>query len=148
MSDFSIDFDLNDIPAPAAYGVLPAGEHRGVVTDVELRDDFEGTGKTAWVKISFLDGELQNRKTVAFIDYHSATEWKQRNGRQMVSALRSVSGLETVNNWQQFVTGQPIGIVIGHYKSKAGETKDKVTGFCEAPTPANESDVSLEDSPF
>ncbi len=140
MSDFKLDFDLNEVEAPAEFGVLPAGKHRAIVHEVEIRPDYEGSGKSLWVKLTFLDGALQNRKTVAFLDIHSATDWKQTKGRQQLVALTKAAGVEGMQNFAELVTDEPVGVLIGHYKTRAGETKDQVKAFIPA------SDVPVSDT--
>lgn len=153
MSDFAVDFDLGEVEAPQAFGPLPAGKFRAVVHEVDIRPDYEGSGKTLWVKLTFLDGELKNRKTVAFLDVHSGTDWKQKKGRQQLAALCSATGVVGLKNYAELVNDQPVGVVIGHYQTRAGETKDQVKAFIPAdqvpavtdnPAPA----PSTEESPF
>ncbi len=153
MSEFNLDFDLSEVAAPAEFGVLPAGKHRAIVHEVEVRPDYSGTGKTLWVKLTFLDGELKNRKTVAFLDVHSETDWKQQRGRQQLVALINVLGIESYNNHAQLISDAPVGVLIGHYKTKAGETKDQVKAFIPAsdcPTGDASSGDNFDggDSPF
>ena len=153
MSDFNLDFDLSEVAAPAEFGVLPAGKHRAIVHEVEVRPDFAGTGKTLWVKLTFLDGDLQNRKTVAFLDVHSETDWKQQKGRQQLVVLINVLGVEDYNNHAQLISDEPVGVLIGHYKSKTGEVKDQVKAFipasdCQAANPSSGDSFDGGDSPF
>ena len=152
MSDFNLDFDLGEVEAPAEFGVLPAGKHRAVVHEVEVKPDYEGTGKTLWVKITFLDGELKNRKTVSFLDIHSATDWRQTKGRQALVALTEAAGIVGMSNFAELVTETPVGVVVSHYKTKAGQVKDQVRTFIPA-SDVPSVDVSGEafdggDSPF
>lgn len=153
MSDFNLDFDLGEVEAPQEFGVLPAGKFRAVVYDVDVRPDFDGTGKTLWVKLTFLDGDLKNRKTVAFLDVHSATDWKQNKGRQQLVSLCSAAGVSGLSNFAELVTETPVGVVIGHYQTRAGDTKDQVKAFIPASqVPSVEPSVSdspsSEESPF
>lgn len=152
MSDFSLDFDLSEVAAPAEFAVLPAGKHRAIVHEVDIKPDFSGTGKTLWVKLTFLDGDLQNRKTVAFLDVHSETDWKQKKGRQQLVSLINAIGIEDYDNHSQLISDEPVGVVIGHYKSKAGETKDQVKAFIPAsdckPVDTSGEVFDSGDSPF
>ena len=154
MSDFNLDFDLSEVEAPQGFGVLPAGKYRAVVTEVEVKPDYEGTGTTVWVKLAFLDGDLQNRKTVAFLDVNSATDWKQKKGRQQLLALAENTGIakSELKNYAQLVTDEPVGVIIGHYKTKAGETRDQVKAFIAASDckPVDTSGEAFDsgDSPF
>jgi len=148
MSDFNLDFDLSEVEAPAEFELLPAGRHRAVVDDVDVRPDYSGDGKTLWVKLSFLDGDLQNRRTVAFLDIHSSTDWKQAKGRQMLVSLKDLLEIETLENFAQLISDKPVGVVIGHYKTKAGVSKDQVKGFCVSPLAPDASGVDSDESPF
>lgn len=153
MSDFNLDFDLGEVEAPQQFSLLPAGKFRAVVHDVDVRPDFEGTGKTLWVKLTFLDGDLKNRKTVAFLDIHSSTDWRQTSGRQQLAALCGATGVVGLKNYAELVNDKPVGVVIGHYQSRTGDTKDQVKAFIpvdqvpavsDSPAPA----PSTEESPF
>lgn len=148
MSDFNLDFDLDSVEKPAEFSILPAGKHRVVVDDVDVRPDYSGDGKTLWVKLTFLDGDLQNRRTVAFLDIHSTTDWKQTKGRQMLVALKDLLGIEVLDNFAQLVSPNPVGVVISHYKTKAGVVKDQVKAFCEAPVAPDAVDTGSDESPF
>ncbi len=153
MSDFSVDFDLGSVQPAQEFGPLPAGKFRAVVHEVDIRPDFEGSGKTLWVKLTFLDGELKNRKTVAFLDVHSGTDWKQNKGRQQLSALCSATGVVGLKNYAELVNDQPVGVVIGHYQTRNGTTKDQVKAFIPADQVPAVSDSpapapSSEESPF
>ena len=148
MSDLTVNFDLDSV-SDGSFGVIPAGTLRAVVTDVETTADYEGSGQTLRIKLSFLDGELQNRRTVAFCDIESATDWKQSQGRRMVKQLVVAQGLEGMRNYAQLISDTPVGVKIRHYNAKAGDVKDSVSGFEAAVAPAAaSSDGGLDASPF
>jgi hypothetical protein len=89
----TIDFDPNEHEPAKDFGILPSGRYVAVITNTDIVDNRQQTGKVLKVEYSIIDGEHANRKLWSNVNLSNANPEAERIGKGELSAICAACGV-------------------------------------------------------
>ena len=96
-----LNFNAAEIEPQTSFEPIPAGEYTAMITDSELKDTKNGTGKYLQLSFQILDGPYKNRIVFDRLNIFNVNPTAQEIGQRALSALCHATGVLQVSDSAQ-----------------------------------------------
>lgn len=137
-------FNLNEMPEDTnSFEPLPAGEYQGLVTATEVKTTKNGTGQYIRVEFTISGPTGAGRKVWANYNIRNANPMAAEIGRRELGSLMKASGLNSIQDSDQLMTGATLGLKLTVRKSEEYGDSNEVKGVkalngSQMPAPAQQ----------
>lgn len=141
MSFLGETFNAADLPQGTGnFDPIPAGTYTASITQANLRDTKDGTGKMIAVRYDITGPSHQGRVIFSNINIRNKSPKAEEIGRQQLGDIMRAIGLASLQDTDQLIGGQ-LQIKVDIEKKEGYEARNQVKGFkalsgSPAPAPA------------
>lgn len=141
MSFLGETFNAADLPqGTGGFDPIPAGTYTASITQANLRDTKDGTGKMIAVRYDITGPSHQGRVIFSNINIRNKSPKAEEIGRQQLGDIMRAIGLASLQDTDQLIGGQ-LQIKVDIEKKEGYEARNQVKGFkalsgSPAPAPA------------
>ena len=141
MSFLGETFNAADLPQGTGnFDPIPAGVYTASITQANLRDTKDGTGKMIAVRYDITGPSHQGRVIFSNINIRNKSPKAEEIGRQQLGDIMRAIGLASLQDTDQLIGGQ-LQIKVDIEKKEGYEARNQVKGFkalsgSPAPAPA------------
>lgn len=141
MSFLGETFNAADLPQGTGnFDPIPAGTYTASITQANLRDTKDGTGKMIAIRYDITGPSHQGRVIFSNINIRNKSPKAEEIGRQQLGDIMRAIGLASLQDTDQLIGGQ-LQIKVDIEKKEGYEARNQVKGFkalsgSPAPAPA------------
>lgn len=141
MSFLGETFNAADLPqGTGSFDPIPAGVYTASITQANLKDTKDGTGKMIAVRYDITGPSHQGRVIFSNINIRNKSPKAEEIGRQQLGDIMRAIGLASLQDTDQLIGGQ-LQIKVDIEKKEGYEARNQVKGFkalagSPAPAPA------------
>ena len=141
MSFLGETFNAADLPqGTGSFDPIPAGTYTASITQANLKDTKDGTGKMIAIRYDITGPSHQGRVIFSNINIRNKSPKAEEIGRQQLGDIMRAIGLASLQDTDQLIGGQ-LQIKVDIEKKEGYEARNQVKGFkalsgSPAPAPA------------
>ena len=143
MSFLGETFNAADLPqGTGGFDPIPAGVYTASITQANLKDTKDGTGKMIAIRLDITGPSHQGRVIFSNINIRNKSPKAEEIGRQQLGEIMRAIGLASLQDTDQLIGGQ-VQIKVDIEKKEGYEARNQVKGYkavagsvAPAPNPA------------
>lgn len=129
MNNIPLNFDASQVKPREAFESLPPGEYTAEITDSEVKDTKDNTGKYLQFEFTVLEGEFAGRKMWDRLNLSNPNKTAEEIARETLSAICHAVGHLRVGDASE-LHNRPLVIIVKPEKNReTGERDTRIKGY-------------------
>lgn len=125
MGDLGYTFDPSTVPPDERdFDLLPSGTYEAQITESDVKDTKDGTGKLVALTWEIISGKFERRKVFMNVNIQNKSAQAQEIGQRQLAQICEATGAGAIRATED-LHYKPCLIIVSVEKDKTGEYQDK-----------------------